>query len=360
MNQKLIDAFCWTELLGETFGAEERYQALVDWSLKARVCNPNAFDAVTQWMLDDAAWGTDLLEENRQTLMDGVIGRFRRQTAALRACLAALEQSGLVNPAVFPALDRFVGELDGHPREESLRTPVAQMFADFSAMRDPAFRAQIAGGITGPTGTDTVPLYGYVNFLKDCDAAVQWALFMPQVVNAQQRGFTVESFTYRRLPGMRFVGREETQKMDMAARRAVFEMLDTMREYDTEVAGDIFLVHHYGAGVDVDPGHGFWGRFLKPDAPVPEGFVGFDFLARRSGGEGLPYIAQFACAVFAGSKEAMHETAGFDSSAMYDVTRNIMLAQGVCIPYPDKYWVAEVFLDGYQKHSSAYLFSAEL
>ena len=45
---------------------------------------------------------------------------------------------------------------------------------------------------------------------------------------------------------------------------------------------------------------------------------------------------------------------------MYDVTRNIMLGQGVCIPYPDKYWTAEVFLDGCGKPSRAYLFSAEL
>lgn len=37
-----------------------------------------------------------------------------------------------------------------------------------------------------------------------------------------------------------------------------------------------------------------------------------------------------------------------------------MLGQGVCIPYPDKYWTAEVFPDGCGKPSRAYLFSAEL
>ena len=42
---------------------------------------------------------------------------------------------------------------------------------------------------------------------------------------------------------------------------------------------------------------------------------------------------------------------------MYDVTRNIILSQGVNIPYPDKYWTAEVFVDGYDKWSAAYMFS---
>lgn len=93
---------------------------------------------------------------------------------------------------------------------------------------------------------------------------------------------------------------------------------------------------------------------------MPEGFVGFDFIPERSGGAGLPYLSQFAYAEFEGDDEALHRCEGFDSDAMYDVTRNIMLGQGVCIPYPDKYWTAEVFLDGCGKPSRAYLFSAEL
>ena len=46
--------------------------------------------------------------------------------------------------------------------------------------------------------------------------------------------------------------------------------------------------------------------------------------------------------------------------AMYDVTRNIILGQGVQIPYPDKYWTAEVFLNGVENDSTAYMFSVEL
>ena len=56
----------------------------------------------------------------------------------------------------------------------------------------------------------------------------------------------------------------------------------------------------------------------------------------------------------------MHQREGFDSDAMYDVTRNIILGQNIAIPYPDKYWTAEVFLEGFENPSTAYLFSVEL
>ncbi len=56
----------------------------------------------------------------------------------------------------------------------------------------------------------------------------------------------------------------------------------------------------------------------------------------------------------------MHKQEGYDVNAMYDVTRNIMLGQGLTIPYPHKYWTAEVFLRGYDRESTAYMFSAAL
>ncbi|NLT40980.1 MAG: hypothetical protein GXX89_11065, partial [Clostridiales bacterium] len=73
---------------------------------------------------------------------------------------------------------------------------------------------------------------------------------------------------------------------------------------------------------------------------------------------GPPFVSQFAFAVFSGDKEAMHKKEGYDVGAMYDVTRNIMLGQGVGIPYPEKYWTAEVFPNGYAGGSTAYMFSA--
>ncbi len=98
---------------------------------------------------------------------------------------------------------------------------------------------------------------------------------------------------------------------------------------------------------------------MKADAPVPEGFLSFDFVESYDGKPGLPFLSQFAYATFSGDLEAMHRREGYDSDAMYDVTRNIMLAQGVLIPYPEKYWTAEVFLNGCGKESTAYLFSSD-
>lgn len=55
----------------------------------------------------------------------------------------------------------------------------------------------------------------------------------------------------------------------------------------------------------------------------------------------------------------MHRQEGFDCDAMYEVTRNTILSQNVLIPYPEKYWTAEACLQGFQKGSTAYLFSVD-
>jgi hypothetical protein len=205
-----------------------------------------------------------------------------------------------------------------------------------------------------------VDFFGYINHLKDCDAAVQWALFMPDVVKRQQNGFKVESFEYKKLPAMRFIGREIEDFADLESRKALFAILDNMNEHQSDLGYDVLFMHHCGLCVDVGPWHGVWGRFMQADTPVPEGFLHFDFATHNDGKAGSPYISQFAYATFSGDMDAMHKRAGYDSDAMYDVTRNIMLAEGVNIPYPDKYWTAEVFLEGCEQYSTAYMFSAEL
>ena len=99
---------------------------------------------------------------------------------------------------------------------------------------------------------------------------------------------------------------------------------------------------------------------MKADTPVPEGLLYFDFVPYDNGMAGTPYISQFAYATFSGDIEAMHKCEGYDSDAMYDITRNIILGQDIIIPYPEKYCTAEVFLDGCDKYSTAYMFSAKL
>ena len=368
MSSKFINEILfvdWSEIdgqKGEKLTDGEKYNKLVNWAGQARGRNPSVFDALTEWVLDDSEWSGDKLAENEQILMQGVFARFKEQNARLREYLKELEPSGVVNPAVFKALNGFDDALSGVPNEgpEWFRDTVAKIFADFSTMRERRVREKIAGNKTGPAGTDTVDLYGYINYLKDCDAQVQWALFMPDMVEQQQKGFKVDSFEYKKMSAMRFIGREGDDLDNMEIRRELFRTLDAMNDYKSDFDYDVLFMHHYGLGVDVGQWHGVWGRFMKADAPVPEGFIYCDFVPHREGKAGPPYISQFAFATFSGDNDAIHRHEGYDSDAMYDVTRNIMLGQGVSIPYPDKYWTAEVFPDGCDKPSAAYMFSAEL
>lgn len=172
--------------------------------------------------------------------------------------------------------------------------------------------------------------------------------------------FRVIRFEYRKMPAMRFIGKPGDMMTDMEKRKEVFHMLDGMDGFRSGFDHDLLVEHYGGLCIDVEQCHKFWGRFMKADTPVPEGFTSLDFVPYDDRGAGPPYISQFAFAVFSGDMETMHKYEGYDRGAMYDVTRNIMLGQGAVIPYPDKYWTAEVFLDGYDQYSTAYLFSAKL
>ena len=347
----------------------EKYGKIVAWAGHARGKNPNAFDALTAWVLDDAEWSADKLAENERVLMQEVIGRFKAQNAKLRAVLQGLA-SGVVNDTVFRMLDGFDEDLSGalqnewsDPQDECLRETVAGVFADFATMRDRGVREIIAGGKTGSAGVNTVEFFGYINALKGDDASVQWALFMPDMVEHQQKGFKMDSFACREMPAMRFIGKECGEHETMEWRLAIMQTLDDMAAYKSGLDDDVLFQHHDGLGVDVGRWRGFWGRFMKADAPVPEGFLAFDFVPERNQGNdkaGTPFLAQFAYATFSGDMEALHSSEGYDVEAMYDITRNTMLGQGINIPYPDKYWTAEVFPNGCNQYSTAYMFSTEL
>ncbi|MFA6947992.1 MAG: hypothetical protein WCQ72_03340 [Eubacteriales bacterium] len=366
MSGKFTGGFYWNDInnTDTALSAAERYHMAVEWAGKARGQNPNVFDALTEWILDDSEWSEDKLADNHQIIMRGVLGRFKEQNSKLRAYLKELEPSGVVNEAVFGALDRFDEELSGKPGDKRLTDVVASVFADFSVMRDREVRKQFAGNKTGAYGTDSVEIFGYVNYLKDCDAGVQWALFMPDSVKRQQDGFIMDSFEYKKMPGMRFIGKEciEHDSADMSFENEIMSVLGKMSAYKTELDFDVLFQHHYGLGVDKGQWHGFWGRFMKAGTPVPEGFIYFDFIPERDVNNynpGPPYLSQFAYAAFSGGIEAMHNDEGTDGGRMYDVTRNKILADNVNIPYPDKYWTAEVFPDGCGEWSTAYMFSAE-
>ena len=360
--------FMWLCIDEQNYGALnkiEKEQTLINWALSARGRNPDVFDEVTAWILDDGQWNDEKLEENKKIIMERVIGRFKAQNALLRNYLEELKPLSIINEAVFGRLDRFDEELSGRTADKRLQEMICKIFEDFSIMKSRSAREQFAGNETGAYGTDSVELFGYINYLKDCDAGVQWAIFMPQVVQNQQNGFKVVGFEYKKLPAFRFIGKQcvEHDEKDMSYEIEIMQALDALDEYKTELQFDVLFQHHYGKGVDVEPWRGFWGRFMRADTPVPEGFVHFDFIPAREANNfvaGPPYLSQFAYAQFEGDVDAIHGTEGFDSDAMYDVTRNIILGQGINIPYPDKYWTAEVFLKGVQNPSSAYMFSVEL
>lgn len=360
MANRIIDEFYWNDINGQTSGKmtnKDKYQRIVNWAVNAREQNPGVFDSLTEWILDDSEWSCEKLNENKEILMEGVLARFKGQNGKLRKLLKELEPSGVVNKAVFKALDRFDEELSGNTLDKELQGVVSKVFKDFSVMENRGIREVIAGNKTGPTGTENVDAFGYINCLKECDAGVQWALFMPAVVQEQQQGFKVESFKYRKIPAMRFIGFEGEEYADVEKRINKMKVIEGLSAYKSDFEYDVLFMHHYGLGVDVGPWHGVWGRFMKAGTPVPEGFIYFDFLPDSDGKAGPPYISQFAYAVFSGDMEAMHSRKGYDSDAMYDVTRNIILGQGISIPYPHKYWTAEVFRYGCDKYSDAYMFS---
>ncbi|MDD4125179.1 MAG: AraC family transcriptional regulator [Eubacteriales bacterium] len=365
MSRKLIDEFYWNDIkeqISEELTAAEKYKKLVSWARKARGQNPNVFDDLTSWILDDSEWVDEKLADNEQILMQGVFARFKEQNEQIRKYLKELEPSGEVNAAVFKALDRFDEELSGHSHDKRIQEVVACVFSDFSAMRKRSVREQIAGNKTGQYGTNGVDFFGYINYLKDCDARMQWALFMPDGVKHQQNGFKVDSFEYKTMASMRFIGKEciEHDAANMSWELDIMHTLDSMAEHKSGFDYDLLLQHHYGKAVDQERWHGFWGRFMAADTPVPDGFVYFDFVPDDTDTPYLTFRSQFAFAVFSGDLVAMHKHEGYDSDAMYDITRNIILSQGVTIPYPEIYWTAEVFLDGCDKYSTAYMFSVVL
>ncbi len=358
----LPEKFCWYIPGQDGYTSKsptEQYRQITEWAGRARGINPNTFDALITWMSGAGEWDSRELAANKEIFMDRIIGRFLRQNDILRNELNTLKPTGIVNEAVFDALDRFDQALSGHVQEDILQKSVTRVFQDFSCIREPDIRRYFTGGITGAAGTDSVEIFGYINALETFDASVQWTLFMPDVTKRQQNGFHIKSFAYLQFPPLRFVGVEKDFSEDANALDDLLQVLDSMTEYRCGFDYDLIFLHHHGRGVDVEQCHGLWGRFLKADAPVPEGFTCIDLVPWHEDSPGSPYVSQFAFAQFAGDMDAMHRQEGFDCDAMYDVTRNLILGQNVLIPYPDKYWTAEVFLEGFRKSSTAYLFSVE-
>lgn len=348
------------EKSGERLTGSDAYKIITDWALKYRrykksviaegqdiYINQHAFDYMINWLLDDEQWKNPEQNGKEQFLKQCGLLLFGHYRYHLHEYLKKLdaEYPDLVNKPVFNKLNEIENAIPGtHKSDLWLHEAVDPALKDFSAMSDRALRKKVAE---------------YVVMLKEIDNSVQWTLFMPDFVKNQTKGFKVDNFEYRKLPAMRFIGKEGEEFSDIEKRLEIMRILDSMKDYKSEFDYDILFMHHYGLSVD-NPWHGIWGRFMKADTPIPDGFLSFNFVPPDNSPAGFPFYSQFALANFSGDMDAMHKVEGFDSDAMYDVTRNIILGDGVIIPYPEKYWTAEVFYNGCDKYSTGYLFSIHI
>ncbi|MCL2433343.1 MAG: hypothetical protein FWD16_02340 [Clostridia bacterium] len=345
------------EKTGERLTGAAAYKCITDWALWFRCCprtvkaqgqeiflNKHAFPAMVDWLLDDAVWENPSEGGKEQYLKQCgllLLDHYRYQLWEYLKKLDA-QYPGVVNPPAFAALERIGNFIPGaHTSDLWLHEAVDPALADFSTMKDRAMREKVAD---------------YVRRLENYDNNVQWTLFMPDFVKNQTKGFTVDSFEYMQMPALRFIGREGEEFADIEKRLEIIRTLDVMQEYKSGFDHDVLFCHHYGLTVE-NPGHGVWGRFMKADTPVPEGFVSIDFVPHDVPVAGPPYYSRWAFATFSGDMQAMHSGEGFDCDAMYDTTRNIILGDDGGIPYPEKYWHAEVFFEGCDKPSTGYLFS---
>lgn len=140
--KETICEFCWFDFQeqsgkGQTDAAQ--YQEIVNWAEKARGQNPMAFDRFTEWVLKDSEWSGCSLSENEKILTDHLLAPFKEQNRRLRARLEKLAPSGLVNQAVFKALDRFDDELSGRLSHQPLEETIRRVFSDFPSWSSAAY-----------------------------------------------------------------------------------------------------------------------------------------------------------------------------------------------------------------------------
>ena len=352
MSRKFIDEILfvdWNEIDGqknEKPTNTETYNRIVGWARRAIGQNQGVFDALAEWILDDSQWSDEKLAENELILMQGVLTRIKEQNAKLRAYLKELEPSGVVNAEIFKVLDRYDDALSGKPYillqyDERLNETVAKVFADFSAMRKRGVREIITGYNAGSIRINM----GYIWCLKNCDAGIQWALFMPESVRhgLESRKWNREKFEYIELGKTRFIG--QTVEHD-----DVDEVFDSLEPYAADINIEYsycYLTHFNGQEWQLG-GPSIFGRFYKEGTPVPDGYDFYDVPTEHAA------FAVYSSDDFCGD---IH-----NPDDAYVFTRDQILADGVSIPYPQAYWQSVVYTDGFPvkgKYRFGYLFSVE-
>ncbi len=63
----MLNNFYWSDINWQAEQSPaEKYQQFIRWAMNARGQNPNAFDQVTEWILDDDEWTSDKLDKMRK------------------------------------------------------------------------------------------------------------------------------------------------------------------------------------------------------------------------------------------------------------------------------------------------------
>lgn len=159
---------------------------------------------------------------------------------------------------------------------------------------------------------------------------------------------SLESFEYRTLGRVRFIGIDawrtgENWDVLWNRREEFMPLLDTlMPRYAATITEMCSMMHHNGREVDTE-NHYLAGRFFQADTPVPDGYDFYDVPTERAA-------------------YAVYNTKEYDWSVgkAYYFTRDKILSDGNGIPYPARYWHAEVYTNGRPKVGSyrfGYLFS---
>ena len=143
-------------------------------------------------------------------------------------------------------------------------------------------------------------------------------------------------FDYRRMPACAFRPGAWGRGRRRAQRQALFETLDKLRRVRLGLDGDALLMHHYGLGVDVGPWHGCGAAFCGQTRRCPR-FAAIDFTPEDDRRSGPPYRSSSPGPSSPATRRRC-TGARATTATPYDVTRNIILGQGVNIPYPRKYW----------------------
>lgn len=151
-------------LVGEKTGTRavraDAYRVIADWASEFRACPPcvlsdgqeifvgaRAFDAISDWLLDDTAWSEPIPGANQQYLEQAGLLLYAYYRDQLLSYLRQLDaaEPGLVNPAVIPELERIAGAIPGKQASQLwLDRAVDPALVDFAAMSQRRLREKVA------------------------------------------------------------------------------------------------------------------------------------------------------------------------------------------------------------------------